>query len=105
MQQVENDEAQHNQSGDGHGPRGDLRLHAVLKDVGLRLGRAVFQRELDRHDDVQHEAEDQEKADHPKRPRHAVEKLSVGIDLRRAGEDLEIARHMSQHVADQDKGP
>src|SRR5712691_2549010 len=65
MEQMKNDEREHDQSAHDHVTRRPARFHILPVDVRLGTRAAIFNREQDREVNVQDDSHEQEDADEP----------------------------------------
>src|SRR6266536_6147573 len=101
MREVINDKCQHDQSAHHHVTRGERCFNIALIDVRLRAGTPVFNRQLDRHVDVNNDSGEQKNSDQPKQRTEIAQMLRVTIDPIWSDENLQIPEQMSDHEKDQ----
>src|SRR5437016_6590145 len=101
MREVISDKREHDQSAHYHVTRRKRCFDIVLVDVRLRSGTPVFNRQLDRHVDVNNDSGEQKNSNQPKQWAEITQMLRVAIDPIRADENLQIPEQMSDHEKDQ----
>lgn len=103
MQQVEDDEEQEREAGDGHGA-GRKRCLAILADrIGDRASTAISHAQLDGQHDVDDRDAQQPYSGRPQQNRHLAEKRRVTVERMRSFEYLKIPQHVEDDIADEAK--
>ena len=102
MEQVIDDEGEHDEPAHHHAARGEGGFDDVLAPVALGPGAAIFERELDRVINVDHDDDEEEGANDPEKWPQIAQMFGVAVDPVRAEEDLEVAEQMPDDEENQD---
>ncbi len=102
LEQVIDDEGEKDEPAHRHAARGDGRLDHILTPVALGPGAAIFEHELDRVIDVDHDDDKEEGANDPENRPEIVQMLGVAVNPFRAEENLEVAEEMPDDEENQD---
>ena len=102
VQQMEDDEGEHDGARPVHGPRGVGGSDGLLARIADRARALFAQGQLHGRDDVQRDANQQDDAHRPKHFSNAVQKRAVGIQFCRAFKDLKVAQQVPDHEDEQD---
>src|SRR5882762_4770565 len=101
MREMINNKREHDQPAHYHVTRRKRCFDVALVDVRLRSCTFVFNRQLDRHVDVNNNSGEQKNSDQPKQRTEIAQVLRVTIDPIRADENLQIPEQMSDYEKDQ----
>src|SRR6266480_3549293 len=101
MEQVKDDEGEHDQSADDHVARRPACFHVVSLDVWLGSSAPIFDRELNRRVNVNCNCGEQKNSNCPKQRAEVAQMLRVTIDPIGSEEDLQVAEQMADNEKNQ----
>ena len=101
LQQVKDDEGQHDRAAPVHGAVGVIRIDGLLDLVADRPRFLVAQGQLNRGYDVQDDAENEHAANQPQQFAEILEEVAVGVEPVGTVEDLQIAEQMADDEQEQ----
>src|ERR1043166_7453262 len=101
MEQVKNNEREHDESAHDHVTRSPARFDVVSIAIRFRTRAAVFNREQNCEINVQNHCDQKKHANHPKNRAEIAKMLRVGVDPFWSEINLQIAEQMSDHEQNQ----
>src|SRR5947207_9856865 len=100
VEEMKNNEREHDQSAHDHVPRRPSRFDVIPLDVTCGTGAFIFDGEQDREINMQNHGREQNDSNKPEQWTEIAQMLRVSVDPFRAEKDLEIAEQMSDDKKD-----
>ena len=95
MEQMKNNESQHDQSAHDHVTRRPVRFHVASVAIFFRARAAIFDCEKYREINMQDHSDQQKNADEPEKWAEVAQMLRIGVDPFRAEKNLQVAQQMA----------
>src|SRR6266480_642004 len=101
MEQVKDDEGEHDQSADDHVARRPACFHVVSLDVWLGSSAPIFDRELNRRVNVNCNCGEQKNSNCPQQRAEVAQMLRVTVDPIGSEKDLQVPEQMADNEKNQ----